>query len=282
VVVRPHGADILPDGSTRRHPRLARRLRRSLQAADAVIAQGRFLKEVLLDLGVDAQRIYVIHNGVDIAAFAQAGAFDYPRPYMLGVGKFMRHKGFDVLLRAYARLRRPAADLLLAGQGPEQPRLERLAYELGIADRVKFLGFLSGADKLAVFKSAQFSICPSRREPFANVILEALASGLPVVASAVGGNTELIRDGVNGLLFPSEDDAALARALQHLLDQPALMPRLRAAIPALIRPFDWPLVAARYLALYQELAAQGRRRRAQTLVAQSDHAGLAGLARREQ
>jgi glycosyltransferase involved in cell wall biosynthesis len=173
----------------------------------------------------------------------------------------MPRKGFDVLLRAYARLQDPAPDLLLAGPGPEKTRLRALAHQLGIAQRVTFLGFVGGQDKINLLRSAQFFVCPSRHEPFANAILEALAAGLPVVASAVGGNTELVRDGVHGLLFPAEDDVALAQALHRLLAEPALLARLRAAVPGFVRTFDWPLVATRYLELYQELVARRAHRR---------------------
>jgi glycogen(starch) synthase len=255
MVIRPHGADILPEGRIRRHPRLAKRLRQTLVAADAVIAQGRFLRDIIRDLGVAEQRIHTIHNGVDLAEFATGTPFPHPRPYILGVGKLMRHKGFDVLLRAYARLRQPTPDLLLAGSGPELPALEALTRQLGIAQQVKFLGLVTGQNKVNLFRSAEFFVCPSRREPFANVILEALAAGLPVVASAVGGNTELVRDGAHGLLYPPEDDGALASTLQRLLAEPALHQRLRNAVPGFVRDFDWSLVATQYLALYRKLSA---------------------------
>jgi glycosyltransferase involved in cell wall biosynthesis len=94
-------------------------------------------------------------------------------------------------------------------------------------------------------------VCPSRREPFANVILEALAAGVPVVASAVGGNTELVHHEKHGLLFPAEDEQALAATLQRLLASTALYSRLRASIPSFVQQFDWPRVAQRYLALYR-------------------------------
>lgn len=254
LVVRPHGADILPDGKTRRHPRLARRLRQALQAADAVIAQGRFLKEVIVELGVAEQRIHTIHNGVDLNLFASGTPYPHPRPYILGVGKLMRHKGFDVLLRAYARLPHSAPDLLIAGVGAESDPLQHLAQELGIAQRVTFVGFVEGHTKVNLFRSAQCFVCPSRREPFANVILEALAAGVPVMASAVGGNVEQLHHGVHGFLFPSDDDTALTCVLQEFLENAALQVRMRAAIPAWVRNFDWATVVTRYLELYQELA----------------------------
>jgi glycosyltransferase involved in cell wall biosynthesis len=251
LVVRPHGCDVLPGDRIRRHARLEQRLRRALAMADAVIAQGHFLKDIIRELGVDEQRIHIVHNGVDLAAFATGRPFPHPRPYILGVGKLTPHKGFDILLRAYARLHRPPLDLLIAGRGGQQPALEALAHQLGIAPRVRFVGFVAGQEKVNLYRSATFFVCPSRREPFANVILEALAAGLPVVASAVGGNPELVQHEKHGLLFPAEDEQALAMALRSLIDFPALYDALRASVPGFVQQFDWPDVAQRYLTLYR-------------------------------
>jgi glycosyltransferase involved in cell wall biosynthesis len=251
LVVRPHGCDVLPGDRIRRHPRLERRLRRALTAADAVIAQGHYLKEVILELGVEETRIHVIHNGVDVTAFATGTPFLHPRPYILSVGKLTPHKGFDILLRAYARLHHPPVDLLIAGRGRQQQELEALAWQLGIGERVRFVGFVTGQEKINLYRSATVFVCPSRREPFANVILEALAAGLPVVASNVGGNPELVSHEKHGLLFPTEDDQALTVTLAHLIDTPTLLTDLRQRVPGFVQQFDWPGVAQRYLALYR-------------------------------
>jgi glycosyltransferase involved in cell wall biosynthesis len=250
-VVRPHGCDVLPDDYIRQYPRLERRLRHALAAADAVIAQGHFLKDVILELGVEAKRIHLIPNGVDVPAFAVGMPFPHPRPYILSVGKFKPHKGFDILLRAYARLHNPPVDLLMAGHGRQQHELMALAQQLGIGARVRFVGFVTGQEKINLYRSATVFVCPSRREPFANVILEALAAGLPVVASDVGGNPELVHHEKHGLLFPTEDDQALAATLRRLVDTPALLTHLRANVPSFVQQFDWPGVTQRYLALYR-------------------------------
>ena len=193
----------------------------------------------------------MIHNGVDVTAFSTGAPFPHPRPYLLSVGKLTPHKGFDILLRAYARLRHPPVDLLIAGRGRQQQGLEALAQQLGIGERVRFVGFVAGQEKINLYRSATVFVCPSRREPFANVILEALAAGLPVVASNVGGNPELVSHEKHGLLFPAEDDQALAVTLARLIDTPALLSRLRTNIPGFVQQFDWPTVAQRYLALYR-------------------------------
>jgi glycosyltransferase involved in cell wall biosynthesis len=261
-VVRPHGADVLPDEAIRRAPRLAARMARALTVADTVIAQGEALRDVILGVGVAADRIVTINNGVDIAAFATAEAFPHPRRYILGLGSLVRHKGFDLLVDAYGRLHDPAVDLLIAGDGSESAALATQIERLGLRDRVRLLGPVTGDRKVSLYRSAECFVCPSRREPFANVILEALAAGLPIVATDVGGNRELVQPEVNGLLCEPESSTAIAAALQRLLDAPAVTARLRAAALPSIADHDWSQVAARYVDAYRAVVATSRRSRA--------------------
>jgi glycosyltransferase involved in cell wall biosynthesis len=258
-VVRPHGADVLPGEAIRRSPRLESRMRRALGAADAVIAQGESLRDVIMELGVDRERITIINNGVDLAAFAAAEPFPHPRPYILGFGSLVPHKGFDLLVEAYARLHGPPLDLLIAGDGAEGAALTAQAARLGIGDRVRLLGPVTGERKVSLYRSAAFFVCPSRREPFANVILEALASGLPVVATDIGGNREIVRPEVNGLLCQPESAAALAAAMERLLADSPLVARLREAAVPSVAGHDWPRVAERYLEVYRSVVAASRR-----------------------
>lgn len=250
-VVRPHGADILPGDSIRRSPRLDRRMRRGLAAASVVIAQSDFMADIIRSVGVNDARIRVIHNGVDVTAFAAALPFDHPRPYIVGIGNFVPHKGFDLLLRAYA-IANPSADLLLAGDGPEAERLAALVRELGIADRVRLLGQISGERKVSLYRSARFLVCPSRREPFGNVILEAMASGLPVVATDVGGNSEMVTPEVSGLLCVPESPGALAEAIVQLTASDMLRDRLAEGATREVRRFEWARAVDRYVATYRE------------------------------
>jgi glycosyltransferase involved in cell wall biosynthesis len=146
-------------------------------------------------------------------------------PRLLALGRLHVNKGFDVLLRAMALL--PGAHLSLAGEGPERGALERLARELGIAGRVAFLGWRQ--DTGALLNACEIFVCPSRHEPLGNVVLEAWSAARPVVAAAVHGPVELIREGETGLLVPKEDPAALAAAIGGLLADPGRAGRLAAA-----------------------------------------------------
>lgn len=261
-VVRPHGCDILPGESIRGSPRLERRMQRAIRDADAVIAQGEFLRGVIEELGVAPDSIRVINNGVDLATYRHAAPYPHPRSYILGVGSLVPHKGFDVLVRGYAALRARPHDLLIAGAGPEAAVLRSLADQLGVGDRVRLLGVVKGDAKASLYRSAMCFVCPSRREPFANVILEALASGLPVVASDVGGNREMIKPGENGLLVPSDSPDAVAAALQALDGRPDLLARLREGARRTAPRYSWEAVADRYLALYREVVGTAAGRRA--------------------
>ncbi|MEI8018866.1 MAG: glycosyltransferase family 4 protein [Schlesneria sp.] len=265
VVVRPHGDDILPNQRICRHPKLAALAKQALCRADAIVAQGQFLRRALLNFGVPDSLIHVIHNGVDLALFANGEPFPHRRPYLLAMGSLFRRKGFDILLEAFARIRGDEVDLLIAGDGPELHRLTELANRLGASNQVRFLRHVSGQAKINLLRSALFLVAPSRCEPFANAILEGLASGLPIVASEVDGNPELVHPDRNGVLFPNEDVEALTEQLQRLIDVPTELHLLRkGAIPS-VRQFDWSLIEEQYSSLYRSVvrgysAASGTRR----------------------
>ncbi|HEY0984263.1 glycosyltransferase family 4 protein [Schlesneria sp. T3-172] len=258
VVVRPHGDDILPNQRICRHPKLAARVRKSLCSANAIVAQGQFLRSALLNIGVPDRLIHVIHNGVDLDRFAEGEPFPHPRPYILALGNLFRRKGFDVLLEALARTRRSGIDLLIAGDGPEREPLTALAAELKVSDRVYFLRHVSGQKKIDLLRSALFLVVPSRCEPFANVVLEGLAAGLPVVASEVDGNPEMVIPGRNGTLFPNENVEALAAELQRLMESPIERDRLRQEVPETVQRFDWSQITQQYESLYRSVIREAR------------------------
>jgi glycosyltransferase involved in cell wall biosynthesis len=147
------------------------------------------------------------------------------RPRLLALGRLHKDKGFDVLIRALARL--PGAILLIAGEGPEGPALTRLASELGLAVRVHFLGWRT--DIGALLKAADVFVCSSRSEPLGNVVLEAWSAQCPVVATDADGPRELIADGSDGFLVPREDEVRLADAIAGLLAAPERAAALAAA-----------------------------------------------------
>ncbi len=179
--------------------------------------------------GIPRARIEILHNGVDLERFYRLEAlpaaecrrhFGWPEsgPLIGSVARFRREKGLDVLLAAAAKViaRCPDAHFVLAGEGPERLPLQREAKRRGLSARIFFPGFIEDVPRL--MRSLSVLAIPSHSEGFPFAALEAMASGVPIVASRVGGLPEVITDGVNGLLCPAGDAGALAAALVRLLE----------------------------------------------------------------
>lgn len=193
---------------------------------DHLVGNTRFLVAWLRAQGWPAARTHYVPNFVpDYAAAVPAADVPSGRPLLLALGRLHQDKAFDVLIRAMPRL--PAATLLIAGEGPEEARLRRLARGEGVAERVVFSRWRS--DVPALLKAADVFVCPSRLEPLGNVVLEAWSAARPVVAAASDGPRELITPGSDGLLVPMEDPAALAGAIASLLEDRARAAQLAAA-----------------------------------------------------
>jgi glycosyltransferase involved in cell wall biosynthesis len=202
----------------------------------------------------------VIRNGVDLAAFAPGNRWArVPGQRVISVGRLVAVKDFAMLLHAAARLADalPNFQLDIVGDGPERRALEALRTSLGLETRVHLLGerddvarLLSGADVFAL---------TSTSEGLSMSILEAIASGLPVVATAVGGNSEILIDGTAGLLVPPGNPASLASALLSVLEDPTRLASMgRAARKHAERHFDLRDVVARYESLYRDQLAVAR------------------------
>jgi glycosyltransferase involved in cell wall biosynthesis len=170
--------------------------------------------------------------GVDTALFRPAAVPVRNRIlFVAGLSRAHRQKGLDALLPAIAQLRsgRPELTLDVVGSGNDLGRYQEVARSLGIGDHVRFLGRLSG-DRLAqAYRDASVLALPTRNDSFAMVLLEALASGIPVVSTIVGGIPELVEDGRHGYLVAPGDDSAFTDRLGRILDSPALAARLGAA-----------------------------------------------------
>ena len=171
---------------------------------------------------------------------------------LLTLSRLHAKKGLDVLIGALAQL--PQCLAWIAGDGPLEGELKALAATLGVADRVRFLGWRS--DRGALLAAANICVLPSRWEPFGTVMLEAWAAGTPLVAAASQGPSALIEDGANGLIVPVDDAAALAAAIQRLIAEPALRARLIERGRADYQQgFTRAAVTERMLALYRQLIA---------------------------
>ena len=173
---------------------------------------------------------------------------------LLTVVRLIPRKGVDDLLRAMALLQDVPVHLTIQGWGSGGDALQRMARSLGVAPRVTFAGFLARDLLPPVYQRADLFVLPSLSESCAMALLEALACGLPVVATRVGGITEHVEDGVNGLLVPPRDPAALARALRRRITDPSLRRALGARNAERVRQLcSWEHVVADYLAVYRRI-----------------------------
>jgi glycosyltransferase involved in cell wall biosynthesis len=228
--------------------------------AERVLVNALCIRDLVVREGVEPDRVVVVRNGVDLEELDRSAARspDAPAPDPGGVVCVanMHHpvKGqTDLLVAMKEVLRdRPGAHLVLVGDGVRRPLLERQARQLGIATRTHFLGHR--LDGPALLARAQVAVSASHAEGISNAILEAMGCRLPVVATAVGGSPELVRDGWNGFLVPPGAPAALARRLVDLLRDPALRARMGERGRALVeREFDLDQMRLSYDALYQDL-----------------------------
>ncbi|MBV9848923.1 MAG: glycosyltransferase family 4 protein [Armatimonadetes bacterium] len=201
-------------------------------------------------------RARVIYNGVNLDDFEAVAPFPHPRPYVLGIGRLVPNKGFDVLIRAFAKARMPSHDLLVAGEGVERGPLERLAGDLGLQDKVRFLGRVDRPTAVALFLGCSFFVLPSRDEPQGIVNLEAMAAGKAIIATRVGGVPEMVTDGENGLLMPADDPDALASALERLGGDEGLRQRLSDAGLRRVQDFRWPAIAEEYVQIYNAIGTR--------------------------
>ena len=221
--------------------------------------------DVLREAGVEAAKICTITSTVDAAALvprrpraevrAESGVGDEAL-LLLGLAKLTRRKGFDLLLTALARLGDdPRWVFALGGDGPEAEPLAARAAELGLSERVRFLGRRDDVPEL--LDAADLFVMPSRAEGLGVAALEAMAAGLPVIASRVGGLGQAVVHEGTGLLVPPDDVDALEAALRRLLDDGALRERLGAAGPNHIAEhYSADTMVDAYLALYREVLAQ--------------------------
>ena len=228
---------------------------KNYRRCDHLIGNTRDLVESFVRQGWPAERAHYLPNFVDdgSAAPVARAAIGTPdgAPLALALGRLHENKAFDVLLAAAALV--PDLHLWLAGSGELQAALEHEAASLGIAGRVRFLGWRG--DVPALLAAADFLVCPSRHEPLGNVVIEAWAAGVPVVAAASVGPRELIADGSNGILVPIDDARSLAAAMARLAADPALRARLaRAGRAAYEAAFTEERIVVRYRDFFAAVA----------------------------
>ena len=254
VVITPHSDE---GGGGRLSASYGRVMARwTVGHADGVIALTEHERELLVRREVPRERIHVIPNGVDLPEFEHLGAraADSGGFRVLFVGRlYTAQKGLDTLMGALDLLG-PPAELRLAGEDwGAGESITRWAESRREPSSVKLLGMISRSALLEEYRSADVLVLPSRFEPFGIVLLEAMAAGLPVVASRVGGIPEIVDDGRTGLLVPAGAPDRLADALRTLREDSALARRFGAEGRRRVERFSWARLGPRFVELFREL-----------------------------
>ena len=236
--------------------RSSRLVLKILGCANALAVPSGFLLEVFARWGVRGD---VVPNIIDLERF-RPGSGAAGHPHLVVARSLEPIYDLPTALRAFALVRKdaPEAKLTVAGSGPEEPALRSLAQELGIAEAVHFCGRLDRERMSELYRSASIVVNPSRVDNMPNSVLEAMASGAPVVSTNVGGVPFILRPGITGLLVDAGDYAAMAAAVMRLLNDPAFANRLREAAMADVQQYTWPRIRQRWAGVY-ETARRGAR-----------------------
>ncbi len=226
--------------------------------ADASIGVCADLMERLHELGEPRDKLHVFRNGVDLQRFRPLDQAQMRQelgleggPLMLSVGHLVPLKGHDLCVEALARLlpQFPQARLVIIGEGADRPRIEATIQRLGLQDKVRMTGALPNAELLRWYSAADMLLLASSREGWANVLLEAMACGAPVVATPVGGSPEVVQNDVAGRLVASRDGEGIAAAVASLWQShPG-----REAVRRYAEDFSWDATSEQQYQLFHRL-----------------------------
>jgi teichuronic acid biosynthesis glycosyltransferase TuaC len=254
VVMTARGTDVnlIP-----RYPILRRLIQNAIRDASALIAVSAALKEALVALGAPPEKVTVLRNGVETDLFrppanrtSARAALGLKGPTLISVGGLIERKGHHRTIEAMRQL--PGFDLIIAGEGPERARLSGLIAAHGLAYRVRLLGPRPHRDLPALYGAADASVLASSREGWANVLLESMACGTPVVASDIWGNPEVVRAPAAGVIYQPNTPEGIAEGVRRLF---ANMPD-RTATRAYAEPFSWDETTQGQLALFRRVIAR--------------------------
>ena len=231
-----------------------RQIQWAIRNASAVIAVSHALGTRLIELGADPEMLNVLPNGVDLDKFrlldrdAVRSELCLAKPMLLSVGNLVKLKGHDLAIKALARM--PDMNLAIVGTGPLEKELKSLAQNIGVERRVRFVGALDQSKLLQYYNAADCLVLCSSREGMANVLLESLACGTPVIATPVGGNPEIVRDEKVGVLMTDRTVDALVAAVDRLFSNYPV----RADIRSHAEQFDWAATTDGQIQLFERIA----------------------------
>ena len=260
LAITARGSDVteLPDHAIPR-----RLIQRAMAGADALISVSAGLKARMVELGAPADKVTVLRNGIDTAQFhpgpwpefgdrmAARARLGFVRPTLIAVGGLIPRKRHHLAIEAMAKL--PDWDLVIVGAGPEHAALQAQVAAGGLGGQVRLLGPRPHAELPAYYGAADAMVLASSREGWANVLLESMACGTPVVASDIPGNPEVVQTRAAGLILPENSAAGIAASVRALFDPPPD----RAATRRYAEGFGWGETSAGQYALFRRITGAG-------------------------
>ncbi len=234
--------------------RLSKRIWRR---ASWVVANSEGLRDLALTTS-PRQRIEIIPNGVDVDLF-QPGEKSGSGLRVVCAARLIRRKRIDLLIRAMDELRDENVTLALAGTGNEEERLKDLARDLGLEERVRFAGYVEHDKVPAFFQAADLFVLPSVSEGMSIAVLEAMASGLPILMNDTGGSSEVLEDGANGFLLETGSVPDIVRKIREYLGNRDLLRRQGSVSRKKAEGLSWGMIADRYADLYRQVRPSGGR-----------------------
>jgi teichuronic acid biosynthesis glycosyltransferase TuaC len=258
VVITARGTDVnlIPQYAVPR-----RLIRRAIDGAAALIGVSAAIKAALVELGAPPDKVTVLRNGVDTLLFRPVDrtqareAQGVVRPTLVSVGLLIERKGHHRVIEAMTQL--PELDLIIVGEGPERGRLTALIDRLGLANRVRLLGSRPHAELPMLYGAADALVLASSREGWANVLLESMACGTPVVASNIWGNPEVVQEPAAGVIAAENTPEGIASAIRCLFADPPA----RTATRAYAERFSWDATTAGQIALFKAVCAASKQPR---------------------
>lgn len=253
VVITARGTDV---NTIAQMPVPGRQIISAAQHAAAVVTVSRALKRSLVELGVSESQITTLRNGVDLTRFVPMAhepvraELGISGPVWLTVGNLIELKGVHLAIEALSAV--PDATLLVAGQGPERESLRALASRCGVKERVRFLGLVAHDELARFYSAADALILAARSEGMPNVVLEAMACGTAIIATAVGGVPELVEEPIAGALMHDRTAESVAAAW-HVVCEHGIGDKQRKARCEYAQRFSWAATTQGQLALFRRV-----------------------------
>ncbi|WP_263792012.1 glycosyltransferase family 4 protein [Salinibacter sp.] len=256
LVVTAHGSDVM-FGESRLHREYILPL--TIKWANCITAVSGRLRKEISSIGDVKDDLRVIKNGIDVDFWSSVPVGRRAKPKIVSVGSFRRVKGHDVLIEAFRHVQAkvPKAELVLIGSGPLEKQLKDQIQTHDIEDSVNFTGWLGRKEIIRIFGASHVFAFPSRSEGLGLALMEAMAAGLPCVASNVGGIPEVIHNSQVGILVPPDDPLSLSKSIIRILTNERLSRRLSRGAKDRARQFSQKKMSRKYEKLFYSLLGRG-------------------------